>query len=390
MKKKAVVILILLICVAFASSGIAYAEESAEDKLQNEIEDKLDSLDMSELEKWLNENGNNAFVSGSFVQCVKDIINGRYDNNAGGFFKAALSVLTSAVSDILPTLAAIFAIAVLYGIVGGMSSGFLKKSTTELIYFACFCAMVSIVLVKVAVVVKDASATIFSMQSLMNAAFPVLLTLLTALGAVSSSAVYKPLMSLLATAVTNIVAKAVLPLFIAATVIGVVGNLSKNLKLEKLKKFFKSTANYILAGVFGIFVSFLTIQGLTGAIADSVSVKTAKFALQSYVPLLGGYLSDGFDLVLAGLVLIKNSAGMVTVLLILAAIAVPVVQIAVLSLGLKLVSGLTEPVSDDRFSKMLYGVSDNLNILISMLVGVGFMFTVTVMLVVATCNVGVV
>ena len=93
---------------------------------------------------------------------------------------------------------------------------------------------------------------------------------------------------------------------------------------------------------------------------------------------------------LAGLVLIKNSAGLVIALLILAAIAAPVIEIAVFSLGLRLISGLIEPLCDDRFSSMLYGVSKNLGILIAMIIGVGFMFIVTVMLIVATCNAGVV
>ena len=108
------------------------------------------------------------------------------------------------------------------------------------------------------------------------------------------------------------------------------------------------------------------------------------------MPLLGGYLSDGFDLVLAGIVLIKNSAGLVITLLIIAAIIAPVIEIAVFSLGLRLVSGLIEPVSDERFSAMLTGVSKNLGILVAIILGVGFMFIVTVMLIVATCNAGVV
>lgn len=196
--------------------------------------------------------------------------------------------------------------------------------------------------------------------------------------------------AVLATGVTSVVTSVVLPLFIAATTVGIIGHLSKNVKLSKLTSFFKSCADFILGGIFGIFATFLSVQGLTGAIADTVSVKTAKFALQSYVPLLGGYLSDGFDLVLAGLVLIKNSAGLVVTLLILSAIIVPVVEIAVFSLGLKLVGGLIEPFSDERFSAMLGGVSKNLGVLIAIVLGVGFMFILTVMLVVATCNAGVV
>ena len=387
---KLIAIFVLCVTVASLCCATAFAEESAEEKLEEEIEDKLDDLDLSGLESWLDEYGKGDVAANGFIEAVKEIIAGKYDNDAGAFFNAAVSLASEAVKDSLPALIAIFAIALLYSVVGGLSGGFLKKSTTELIYFACYAAMISIVVAKTASLLVRATETVKSMQALMNAAFPVLLTLLTALGSVTSASVYRPMTAVLATGVTSVVTSVVLPLFIAATTVGIIGHLSKNVKLSKLTSFFKSCADFILGGIFGIFATFLSVQGLTGAIADTVSVKTAKFALQSYVPLLGGYLSDGFDLVLAGLVLIKNSAGLVVTLLILSAIIVPVVEIAVFSLGLKLVGGLIEPFSDERFSAMLGGVSKNLGVLIAIVLGVGFMFILTVMLVVATCNAGVV
>lgn len=387
---KLIAIFVLCVTVASLCCATAFAEESAEEKLEEEIEDKLDDLDLSGLESWLDEYGKGDVAANGFIEAVKEIIAGKYDNDAGAFFNAAVSLASGAVKDSLPALIAIFAIALLYSVVGGLSGGFLKKSTTELIYFACYAAMISIVVAKTASLLVRATETVKSMQALMNAAFPVLLTLLTALGSVTSASVYRPMTAVLATGVTSVVTSVVLPLFIAATTVGIIGHLSKNVKLSKLTSFFKSCADFILGGIFGIFATFLSVQGLTGAIADTVSVKTAKFALQSYVPLLGGYLSDGFDLVLAGLVLIKNSAGLVVTLLIFSAIIVPVVEIAVFSLGLKLVGGLIEPFSDERFSAMLGGVSKNLGVLIAIVLGVGFMFILTVMLVVATCNAGVV
>lgn len=391
LKRKTALIIFLSLVALLLCGATVYAEDSAEEKLEDEVKDKLGELDFSDLESWLDEYGDIDGISeNGILQTVKDVIGGKYDLNAQGFLSAAADMASGAVSDALPSLIAIFAIALLYSIVGGFSGGFLKKSTTEIIYFACYAAMISVVVAKVAKLLVNASSAVNSMQSLMNASFPLLLTLLTALGAVTSASVYQPVTAILTTGVTAVVTSLVFPLFIAATTIGIIGNLSKNIKLSKLTDFFKTCANFVLGGVFGIFATFLSAQGVTGAIADTVSIKTAKFALQSYVPLLGGYLSDGFDLVLAGIVLIKNSAGLVITLLIIAAIIAPVIEIAVFSLGLRLVSGLIEPVSDERFSAMLTGVSKNLGILVAIILGVGFMFIVTVMLIVATCNAGVV
>lgn len=391
LKRKLITIIFLVLIIVLLTGVTVFADET-EDELMDGIGDKLEELDFSGLEGWLDEHGDNGsgIASEGFLQAVQDIIAGKYDENPEALTNALFSLITESVKSALPPLIAVFAIALLYSIVGGFSSGFLKKSTAELIYFACYAAMISVVTAKVGSLLLSATSTVNSMKSLMNAAFPLLLTLLTALGAVTTASVYQPMTAILTTGITTVVTSVVLPLFIAATAVGIIGNLSKNVKLTKLTAFFKSCANFVLGGVFGIFATFLSVQGLTGAIADTVSIKTAKFALQSYVPLLGGYLSDGFDLVLAGVVLIKNSAGLVITLLVVAAIAAPVLEIVIFSLGLKLVGGLIEPFSDERFSSMLSDVSKNLGVLIAIVLGVGFMFVITVMLIVATCNVGVI
>ena len=130
-------------------------------------------------------------------------------------------------------------------------------------------------------------------------------------------------------------------------------------------------------------------QGITGAVADNISVKSAKFAISSYVPILGGYLSDGFDLVLASVVLVKNSIGMCSVLIMISIVLAPVINIAIFLLGLRLISGIIEPIGDKRMSEILYAISENLTLLIAAILGMAFMFFLMVGLVIMTCNMGV-
>lgn len=73
------------------------------------------------------------------------------------------------------------------------------------------------------------------------------------------------------------------------------------------------------------------------------------------------------------------------------AVAVPIVQTAVFTLGLKLTAGLCEPIcSDKRISDLLYGVSKNTSLLTAALAGMAFMFVILVMLIIGTCNAGVI
>jgi len=115
----------------------------------------------------------------------------------------------------------------------------------------------------------------------------------------------------------------------------------------------------------------------------------AKFAISSYVPILGGYLSDGFDLVLASVVLVKNSVGLCGVLIMISIILAPIVSIIIFQLGLRLIAGIIQPIGDSRMSEIISAISDNLTLLIVAIMGMAFMFFIMVTLVIMTCNMGV-
>lgn len=93
---------------------------------------------------------------------------------------------------------------------------------------------------------------------------------------------------------------------------------------------------------------------------------------------------------MTSVVLIKNSLGIVAVFLIIALILAPIINILVFTLGLKLVAGLSEPICKDRrISDLLYGVSKNTGLLIAAVAGMAFMFLIMIMLIIYTCNMGV-
>lgn len=384
--------LTLIVQTCFASEKDSKSQEEIQKELEGNIEKNIDELDLSELEKWKKDLGDSWAISADddVSKMLEDVIGGKYSGNVQTFFSAIGKSLGSGLLSIMPIFITVVAICLLFSLLEGMSSGFVAKPTKEIIYFVCYCAMIVIVMAKVSSLLVITSKKIIQMKSLMEIVFPILISFITILGGVTSSAVFRPMMSVLTTSISMIATKLILPLFIATMIFSIVGNLSADIKLSKLTKFFKSLATVVLGGVFSIFITYLSFQGLTSSVSDSISIKTLKFAMQSYVPVVGGYLSDGFDLMLASIVLIKNSFGFIIMLFIFATLLAPIVEIILFSLGLKLVSGIVEPISDPRFSKTLFSISKNLNLLVATLLCVGFMFLATVLLMLCCFNMGVI
>lgn len=379
-----ILIFALLITISAAFQSRFSVAATPEDELEERVEEQLHNVDLSmfaEIVSGLTEQQRAIFGSGSFMDKLNLVLSGDLSLNYGNVFTAVFSIVFADVIRVLPFFAAIIGIAILFSILDTMKSG--KESIA---YFACYGAVILIssgVIVQLITYVRD---TIMSMQAQMNAAFPVLLTMMTALGNTGSYTVYQPLVLILSTTVTNIMSVVILPMFIVSFIINIVGNLSPSIKLDKLAGFVSSASKWIVGIVFTVFMAFLSVQGITAAISDGISIKTAKYAISHTIPIVGGYLSDGFNLILAGSMLIKNAVGYSAIFLLLASVASPIIMIAIVSLLLKLCAAVTEPLSNLGVSKYLSDVSKSLNMLIAVIISVAFMYFITVMIIICTGN----
>ena len=102
---------------------------------------------------------------------------------------------------------------------------------------------------------------------------------------------------------------------------------------------------------------------------------------------MGGYLSDGMDLILSSTILIKNSVGLVGILMIISTILSPLIEIVIFSLMLKLVSAILQPMGNTKTSNFLSATSSSVTMLSSSIIAIGFMYLISVGLVMTTANV---
>ena len=385
---KILVILSLLLSI-LSIVGLCVAEnDDPEQQLIDNVEQNVDDLDLGSLQGLLQGLDSNLFDS--LKDTIKDIAQGEQKLTFDDAMRLITQRVFSALTGVLPIVVSIVGISLITSLLNGLTSGFLSNPTKELIGFVSYCAIAVIILTRAMSLVNDTAAIIGTIKQFMQLVFPILLTIITVVGGANSSAVFQPMMSVLTTSITTFVVQIIMPMVVVVIVFTMISSLSNGVKLSKLTSFFSSGIKYSLTAVFSLFVTFLTAQGLTGGIIDTVSIKTAKFAMQSYVPIVGGYLSDGFDLMMASFVLIKNSLGLISLFALLIMIASPLVNIIVFSLGLKLASGIIEPIGDSKISKMIFDLSKNVNILLAIILGVAFMFVTTITLIIYACNLGVV
>ena len=372
----------------YSSQTSAQEDDEYLQEFEEQIDKQLQELDFSSLEdilQSLSDGQIKIFGGTSFLAKLQKLIAGEFDRE-GSIWSAIIEIFFDNFIGLLPIISIIVAIALLGNMLQGLkpSNG---KSISNIVNFVTYGIIVVLVLSMVVRMVTLTSSTIISIKNQMDAVFPVLLTLLTAVGGTVSSSVYQPAMALLSSVIMNFFTYILLPIFIFSVVFSVVSNLSNTVKLDKFSSFLNSTYKWLIGLIFTIFTAFLSIQGITASSVDGISLRTAKYAIRSYVPILGSYLSDGMGIILASSNLIKNAVGATGLFLLLATLISPLLELIIFMLALKLIAGIVEPLGNKQVANFVSSLSKSMVLLIVLLIGVAFVYFITIGLIMCSANI---
>ena len=102
----------------------------------------------------------------------------------------------------------------------------------------------------------------------------------------------------------------ILPLSVTAFVLGLVGSMTDGrLQLHRIGAFLQKNTAWVLGGLMTLFIGFLSLQNLTAAASDTLTDRMVKFSVSSFVPVVGGSLSEAVGTVKGCLGLLKGTVG---------------------------------------------------------------------------------
>ncbi len=395
MKKYYVLILIMLIVLLMpfqngtATNALATTDQSVYEDIDEEISKQLDGLDFNSLDDLLKNFSSGQiqmFGGSSFFEKLMKLISGDFDNGKD-VWSSILNIFFDDLTGLIPLISLIIAVSLLGSMLQGLKSSNNGKSISNLINFVTYGVIVVIILTMVAKMITLTTNTIYSIKSQMEVIFPILLTFLSAVGGTVSATIYQPAMALLTGTIISLFSYILLPIFIFAVVFSIISNLSNTIKLNKFTAFFESTFKWLTGLIFTIFTAFLSVQGLQAGSIDGISMRTVKYAIRSYVPLLGSYISDGMGIMLASSNLIKNAIGATGLFMLLATIISPVIQLVLFILALKLTAGIIEPLGNKQIADFVASLSKSIVLLMVILIGIAFVYFIMLGLVICSANI---
>lgn len=382
MKKLVVVILIFLLSVVlFVPTATAVNADS----LSDSINEQLNNLDLGELEEFFNgitTKPNNM----DFFSYVRGILNGEYNFSFDNVFQYVLDLFFNGAKEILPAFIVVFIIAILCGIIQNLRPNFASDGVNDIVLFACISSIVLLLANQIIGLWENGQNAIKNISILTEIMSPIIITLMLSSGGQVSAAVYSPTVAFLGEVVINIILNFIFPLIGIILILSLLTSLSVSIKLGKTLDFLYSIFKWVIGITTTVFGVFISIQGITSATFDGISLKATKYAISNSIPMIGGFIGGGFDFIIAGSILIKNAVGMSVVVALFYMILTPIIRIIIFSLLLKFTSAIVEPISDARISSFCISMSKCLSYVLISILLVGLMLFIMVLLLTISAN----
>ena len=226
--------------------------------------------------------------------------------------------------------------------------------------------------------ISVAQDVINDISNFMNALLPILVTMIALAGGITQAATLDPFILGAVILIPKIYTTIIIPMILMGFVLEFANNLSEEHKITNLCSLIKQCILWFQGLIVTAFIALLTIRGITSSTMDAVTLKTAKFAVDNFIPIVGKAFSDAIASVAGYSLIIKNAVSSIGLVVVLLILLYPIVKLILMTLIYKLSAALVEPVSDSRITKSLASAGNSMVLIISCVLTVSLMFFILI------------
>lgn len=348
------------------------------------IESQSNLLGINDFIRQAGEYTKNSFPDLNISKIFNDSITGNIGNIFNGF--GITNFLSNEVSFAIEIMIDVIIIIIINSIFKAIIENLGNSNSAQITYFIQYLVIVTLVINTFVSILDLTRESIETIVNFMQALVPLLITLMLSTGSLATSTVVEPVLLIMINIVGNFINVFLIPLLLVSISISIVSNISDKVQIDRLSKFLKSSIVWSLGLLLTIFTSTLSLQGTLTSSVDGMTAKTAKAAVSNFIPVVGKVLGDTVDSVIGCGNILKNSVGIIGVIVIIGIIFVPVVKILILWISFKLTSAVCEVVADNKIVKLIDNIADSYKILLGILISVSVMFIIGITLVVKMTN----
>ena len=276
-------------------------------------------------------------------------------------------------------------LAIIWGLVSNIQSSYNSKSVAQTAFFAFYPIFLGLIISGLKECLEMAHGAISDQVLFMKVSIPVYTALSMSSGNVSAATRMEPVFLYFIQLIGSFLEKFILQLVFWISVLNMINCMTDKFSIKKLIDFIKQSIKWFLGIIMTLFIGILSMSGIATSITDGLGIKTLKFAVGNFIPVVGGLLSDSVSTVLSSISILKNTLGIAGAITIVFICITPIIKMISLIAIYKLAAGLIEPTCDKRITNMISESGNALTFVLLILLSVTIMFVLGITI---TINLG--
>ncbi len=215
----------------------------------------------------------------------------------------------------------------------------------------------------------------------MSFAVPVYAGTLISGGFARTAASVQGLFMTLSTVIAAIIKNIVFPMLYCCGLLSIIGNISSTFNLSGFVSFISKAARYIIGLIMTIFAGILAFTGFGAVAGDNLALRTARYAIGNFVPVVGGCLSEALSSLLYSSAITKNAIGYIGFFTLLFICLAPIIKVFCVVFMLRLGSVITSMVGETSVTNAINSICDVLVSIAAMVILISVMFVLMITIV---------
>jgi len=257
----------------------------------------------------------------------------------------------------------ILSICIIVGLLKNLSGSFESKGISDIAGFVCMISITGITILHFEDVYDMTLDAMQTMTYTMEILLPVLIGIIIAMGKVTTGTIMSPLILSVITFFHYVIKNIILPAVFISAVFTLLNCITEKDYVNQLAKLVRKAALYGTGLIVTIMSGIISIQGLITQTSDGLIISTAKYSIDAFIPIVGGFTADTIELFLTCMGSIKSIVGLFGILLIITLILIPILKTLAIAAVYKLTACVIEPIVSKKTAE---GISDIGTVLITL------------------------
>lgn len=347
--KRITIIISMILAILFCTS-VGHAED--------EMSSELGRINTESADEFLRENG----VDISEPETISRI-------SAGSLLSYFAKIFKSSIAGPLKLTVSVLALSLICEVTLSLSTK--AGISGEVFTLICFLVVAPFVLSSF----REMLSAIESQQAFIASYVPILAGITAASGNISAAVSYNALILYAAQgicAVSTLVLKPILSCMLVLSCTQAINHDIPNLT-GSLKRFFTS----IIGVVMTVFVGIIGLQTAVGRSSNGIALRTGKYLVSSFVPIIGVSLSESYQAVRLSISAMRSAVGAIGIVVIVIVLCVPIITMNVYRIFMKLTELLCNLTGSSNLAVLMNGIADTYSLCSTVLLIYAAMFIIS-------------